>query len=76
VLFELKDELQCALNGGAPDGFTIATKELTLGEQLDIRPRGRAGPRVPDGCDTASAEWRQSYGSSAVATPTFLSAPP
>jgi hypothetical protein len=28
-------------------------------------------------CDTAtSAEWRQFYGSSAVATPTFLSAPP
>jgi hypothetical protein len=27
-------------------------------------------------CDTASAEWMQFYGSSAVATPTFLSAPP
>ncbi len=36
-------------------------------------PEEQCSPLV---CNTASAEWRQFHGSSAVATPTFLSAPP
>jgi hypothetical protein len=62
---ELEHEFQCALHRRAPDGFTIATEKLPLGEQLNLRSCCRGWSRA-SGWSHASGNSPSGTGSSTI----------